>query len=44
MPSKEFSLRLQLICVVCIKTLGLDSIGIMMEVITSLESDNTDIL
>ena len=39
MPSKEFTLRLQLICVVC-----LDSIDIMVEVITSLESDNTDIL
>ena len=38
MPFEEFTLRLQLICIVCIKNLGVDSIDIMMEVITSLES------
>ena len=44
MPSKEFILRLQLIWVMPIKNLGLDAIDITMEVVTSLESDNTDIL
>ena len=45
MPPKEFLLRLQLIFVMCIKkTWGLDLIDITMEVVTSLESDDTDIL